>query len=1407
MTDLVKLGFSVDTGGLRKGERGLDNLTKAGGRADRGMKSFGLSLGAVGTAIAALGITSAARDLARYADVWTNIESQLKQVTDSEQELLAVRKELLQVSSETRTDLESTAKLYTTLDRATSRLGVTTQEQIGLTKTINQLFLASGASSEDAANAIRQLSQGLEAGALRGDEFNSVAENAPRIMDALGSSLKMTRGELREFAATGGITAEIVVNALREYSGEAQRAADLTSKTWAQSVVIANNNMIEFAGNSDVLSASLSYAGDVIVDVSRLLADNVQYAEAYLGRFGVWSDDIKQSSDIIGSSLTKIVNDSGEAFPILAKNTDTLFDQISDGFKNLPDNLRAIIKILGVELAFLVDIGSNYGKAFGQAIFADFQGLIKKAEVWGDQLADALNPFEDSMRDYDAELKAIEESTISSINSIFNAANDTAERSRRVRLDSISLILTEKQESERLYQTQVEGIKKSESATKDLNRVSNELFKNFEETNKAPKWISDYVEGIESTKVALEKFFDNDDVFGKTAFEDLNDRVVGWGDLTDEQIDRIDSAFADVWYNVLDGADDVFGSLISSFKRMIAEMLHQATTKPILLNVQAALSGGGGIGSILGGLGGGALEGAGNLSSLLGIGGSLTGLGSLIGGAGLGTFGSGLGASLGFLGTGQFGAMGSLFSGFASAGSVGGALGAALPIAGIAAIAGTVVSDVLGFGSNWKLAEQKVTVEIVGDDFSGEVTTREKRKKLFKNRYRTSSEDIADDAYDALFGDLADQIDMWGEKLGISQQKIDGFFDSFSQSLEFDTKDLSEEQIQQKIDQFVASTSNAMVEGVFGDFASGLEKQGESISQTVVRLISTFETFDAVAKQLGLNFDATGKEAITAASNLADMVGGISNLASMSSNLIGFADFGDRISMAIKGFSGVFGTEIDANMPQTKAAFFDLAQSLDLTTTAGQEAYATLLRISPAIGEYYDLQAQRDQEWFDLRVRLLRAQGKEEEALAMIRERTLEQTRDGLKWMTEEVMKAEELAQQREEAARIEAKQKDLQIQLLQLQGREEEALALSRQKQLDALEPALHATMQMIFTEQDLAKQRDLESQALSELYNTLVSNVNFAKSQVEKSRDAELERISLLENAARDRFDAEVNAINSAAQMQERIYSNQRSALQEQLNLVSSISSKYGAESRGVSAQQALLAAISGNFTPAQNIQSVGTNFGSATELRVAQAREAFALSEIGRLADEQESSLEKQLSGVDRQINAIQSSSDAQIAVLQKQLDEDLAAYQDQKDALNKQVDELLGIDRSVMSLEEATALFEKEQKALLDLDYENQLKAIEQRDSLLTTQQGALQVAMDQLSATHDLALSVNATNSYIKNRIDVPPPPPPENPEVKQMVSEIKMMRAEMQNNLRQVAENTSETASHTRNIEYSTLGA
>lgn len=137
-----------------------------------------------------------------------------------------------------------------------------------LTTIINQGFVVSGASAQEAENAIIQLSQGLASGALRGDEFNSVNENGNRLMVALADSMGVTIGQMRQLAADGKLTTEVIVNGLLSQGATIGAEFAKTTATISQSMQIAGNNITKFFGENATVKSGVAVFNEAIITAS-----------------------------------------------------------------------------------------------------------------------------------------------------------------------------------------------------------------------------------------------------------------------------------------------------------------------------------------------------------------------------------------------------------------------------------------------------------------------------------------------------------------------------------------------------------------------------------------------------------------------------------------------------------------------------------------------------------------------------------------------------------------------------------------------------------------------------------------------------------------------------------------------------------------------------------------------------------------------------------------------------------------------------------------------------------------------------------------------------------------------------------------------------------------------------------
>lgn len=216
MADIATLGIRVTSNGINDAHRGLRDLEQQGARTERATDSVSRSFGDLKSAIATLGIAAAVRQFVKAADEMQNIESRIRLVTKSSAELAQVQSELFRRSQESQTSLRANSELYISMARATDGLNLSQSRLIGLTDGISKAFVVSGAGAQETAGAIRQLGQALQSGALRGDEFNAIAENAPRLMKAMADGMGIARREMRSLAEAGQLTTERILPALEK---------------------------------------------------------------------------------------------------------------------------------------------------------------------------------------------------------------------------------------------------------------------------------------------------------------------------------------------------------------------------------------------------------------------------------------------------------------------------------------------------------------------------------------------------------------------------------------------------------------------------------------------------------------------------------------------------------------------------------------------------------------------------------------------------------------------------------------------------------------------------------------------------------------------------------------------------------------------------------------------------------------------------------------------------------------------------------------------------------------------------------------------------------------------------------------------------------------------------------------
>lgn len=227
------------------------------------------------------------REIVQVADAWNSMAARLKLATAGQREFAIAQEALFAIAQRIGVPLEETAKLYGKLQQSVRQLGGEQREALTITESIAQALRISGASATEAQSSLLQFGQALAAGVLRGEEFNSVVENSPRLAQALADGLNVPIGRLRKLAEEGRLTADVVVQALLSQKGKLATEYAQLPQTVGQAFVRLQNafgqwlNQVDTAtGATGKLAAAMTTLGDHLGTVMAVLT---KLAEVGLG--------------------------------------------------------------------------------------------------------------------------------------------------------------------------------------------------------------------------------------------------------------------------------------------------------------------------------------------------------------------------------------------------------------------------------------------------------------------------------------------------------------------------------------------------------------------------------------------------------------------------------------------------------------------------------------------------------------------------------------------------------------------------------------------------------------------------------------------------------------------------------------------------------------------------------------------------------------------------------------------------------------------------------------------------------------------------------------------------------------------------------------------------------------------
>lgn len=335
---LLRTSGKLTTQELAIAQRSMTERVRETQRALREMnaeqrQASGISrlAGGIGGAVGAIGAgytaVSAITAVSRAADAYNLMNARLRLATTSQEEFNVAQRELSRIAQETEAPVQSLVTLYGRISRPLREAGRSQQDIIAVVEAVSTSFRVSGATAQEAENGVIQFAQALGAGALRGDEFNSVAEQAPRLMQALADGIGVPVGALKEMAAQGQLTAQVVTDALTGQLETLRQEAESLPDTVGGAMTRLRDALTEALGGTDV---------QPLIDQIRRLAQTLSDPQVQEGLQILTGLLVK-----MGAAATGLVSDFARLGPEFA----TIAAAVSGNLTEL-DRLDAKIKMV-----------------------------------------------------------------------------------------------------------------------------------------------------------------------------------------------------------------------------------------------------------------------------------------------------------------------------------------------------------------------------------------------------------------------------------------------------------------------------------------------------------------------------------------------------------------------------------------------------------------------------------------------------------------------------------------------------------------------------------------------------------------------------------------------------------------------------------------------------------------------------------------------------------------------------------------------------------------------------------------------------------------------------------------------------------------------------------------------------
>lgn len=331
-----------------------------------------------GVQLVAMGIRGLG-NITNMSDEYVSVNARLSLINDGLQNQAQLQDKVLKSANSTRASYKATADLVAKIGMTGAIKG--NDNQIAFAEKVNKMLKIGGGTAAMNESALLQLSQSLSSEVMQGDEFKSLKENAPALMQNIAKGIGVNQGQLKQLASEGKLTSDVIISAINKMGGEIDEQFNKLPRTFGENKAVFGNMVGTWL-------AKLSDANGALGQINAKFTQFTNYLSSPVGvemlnnigtTLNITAALVIGLFDIVGSGIG-IINDFGGVWqgvvvagfimllPWIWSNVTALWAMVPPILASAEAWMTAHLPIvlIGISIGLLVGILAHFGISASQ---------------------------------------------------------------------------------------------------------------------------------------------------------------------------------------------------------------------------------------------------------------------------------------------------------------------------------------------------------------------------------------------------------------------------------------------------------------------------------------------------------------------------------------------------------------------------------------------------------------------------------------------------------------------------------------------------------------------------------------------------------------------------------------------------------------------------------------------------------------------------------------------------------------------------------------------------------------------------------------------------------------------------------------------------------------------------------